>query len=85
VRVCVQDNGVGIEAEHLERIFQPFERLVNHAAAPGTGIGLAIVRKGVERMGGRVGVESRPGAGSCFWMDLPAAGAAKPLDSHVSI
>jgi signal transduction histidine kinase len=74
VRVCVQDNGVGIGAEHRERIFQPFEKLVNHSAATGTGIGLAIVRKGVERMGGRVGVESNPGEGSCFWLELLRAG-----------
>jgi signal transduction histidine kinase len=70
----VRDNGVGIEPEHLERIFQPFEKLVDHSAASGTGIGLAIVRKGAERMGGCVGVESSPGAGSCFWVELLAAG-----------
>jgi PAS domain S-box-containing protein len=72
VRVCVQDNGIGMKPEHLKKLFQPFTRLVNGVDYPGTGIGLAIVRKGVERMGGRVGVQSEPGKGSCFWIELPA-------------
>ncbi len=71
VRVCVQDNGIGIKPEYIDKLFQPFVRLVNGAAYPGTGIGLAIVRKGTERMGGRAGVESAPGKGSCFWVELP--------------
>ena len=74
VRVYMQDHGIGIEPEHLERIFQPFEKLAGRAAATGTGIGLAIVRKAVERMGGRVGVDSFPGHGSCFWIELPKSG-----------
>ncbi len=73
VRVCVSDNGIGMKVEHLKKLFQPFTRLVNGTEYPGTGIGLAIVRKGVERMGGRVGVDSEPGKGSCFWLELPAA------------
>jgi len=73
VRLCVQDNGIGMKPEHLKKLFQPFTRLVNGADYPGTGIGLAIVRKGVERMGGRAGVDSQPGKGSCFWIELPAA------------
>ena len=72
VRLCIQDNGVGIAAEHIDRIFQPFEKLISGQSDPGTGMGLAIVRKGAERMGGRVGVESAPGKGSCFWIELPA-------------
>ncbi len=74
VRVSVQDNGIGIPAEYQEKIFQAFERLHDTGTYPGTGIGLAIVRKAAERMGGRVGVDSNPGAGSRFWMELPAAG-----------
>lgn len=71
VRLWVEDNGIGIALEHQERIFRVFERLHGIDAYPGTGIGLAIVRKGVERLGGRVGVESQPGKGSSFWVDLP--------------
>jgi PAS domain S-box-containing protein len=72
VRVCVRDNGIGMKPEHIKKLFQPFTRLVNGVDYPGTGIGLAIVRKGVERMGGRVGVQSELGKGSCFWIELPA-------------
>ncbi len=73
VRLWVEDNGIGIPEEHLERIFRPFERLHGIEAYPGTGIGLAIVQRGVERMGGRIGVESEPGRGSRFWIELPSA------------
>jgi CHASE1-domain containing sensor protein/nitrogen-specific signal transduction histidine kinase len=73
VRLWIEDNGIGIAPEYHERIFRMFERLHSADAYPGTGIGLAIVRKGVERMGGRVGVESASGGGSRFWLELPAA------------
>lgn len=73
VRLWIADNGIGIAPEYHERIFRMFERLHATGSYPGTGIGLAIVRKGVERMGGRAGVESAPGGGSRFWVDLPAA------------
>jgi signal transduction histidine kinase len=77
VRVWVEDNGIGIAPEHQARIFRVFERLHSTDDYPGTGIGLAIVRKAVERMGGQVGVESRLGHGSRFWVELqPAAGEA---------
>jgi PAS domain S-box-containing protein len=70
VRTCVKDNGIGIPPEHRDRIFRPFERLHGIEAYKGTGIGLAIVAKAVERMGGRFGVESQEGKGSLFWIDL---------------
>jgi PAS domain S-box-containing protein len=72
VRLWVEDNGLGIPPDQRERIFRVFERL-HGASFPGTGIGLSIVRKGVERMGGTVGLESEPGKGSRFWIELPMA------------
>ena len=73
VRVWVEDNGIGIAAEHQGRIFGLFERLHSGPNYSGTGVGLAIVRKGAERMGGRVGVDSKVGKGSRFWVELTAA------------
>ncbi|MEX0834028.1 MAG: PAS domain S-box protein [Actinomycetota bacterium] len=74
VTLRVKDNGIGIAPEHQERIFGMLERLHGVDTYEGTGIGLAIVRRGAERMGGRVGVESRAGKGSTFWVELPVAG-----------
>lgn len=70
VRIWVEDHGIGIDPRYQGRIFQPFERLHSQDELPGTGIGLAIVRRGVEKLGGRVGVESTPGQGSRFWVEL---------------
>jgi PAS domain S-box-containing protein len=72
VRLQVEDNGIGIAPEHHQRIFQLFERLHAMDAYPGTGVGLAIVRKAVERMNGRFGLDSALGRGSLFWVDVPA-------------
>jgi PAS domain S-box-containing protein len=74
IRLRIQDNGIGIEPEYQERIFRVFERLHSIQKYGGSGIGLSIVRKGVERMGGRVALESTPGEGSTFTVVLPAAG-----------
>jgi signal transduction histidine kinase len=71
-RIWVVDNGIGIPTAQHERVFRVFERLHGTRYA-GTGIGLSIVRKGIERMGGRVGVESEPGNGSRFWIELRRA------------
>jgi signal transduction histidine kinase len=72
VRVWIEDNGIGISPAQQARIFQVFERLHNTTSPyQGTGIGLAIVRKAMERMNGRVGVESKSGAGSRFWIEFP--------------
>ncbi len=73
VRVSVEDEGVGIPKDQLERVFRAFERGTLTQSRPGTGIGLAVVRRGVERMGGRAGVDSTPGKGSHFWIELTAA------------
>lgn len=70
IRIHVSDNGVGIAPEHHEKIFGIFERLADRSV-PGTGIGLAIVKKAAERMGGRLGLASQPGKGSTFWIELP--------------
>ncbi|MEG4055944.1 MULTISPECIES: CHASE3 domain-containing protein [unclassified Microcoleus] len=70
IRLWVEDNGIGIAQEHQKRIFRVFERLHGIESYPGTGIGLAIVKKGVDRMGGQVGVESQVGQGSRFWIQL---------------
>jgi signal transduction histidine kinase len=74
-RILVQDNGIGIPAQFHHKIFRVFERLHGQDQYPGTGIGLAVVRKGVERLGGKVGLISDPGQGACFWIELTTAPA----------
>lgn len=73
VRLTIQDNGIGIAPDYHERIFEIFERLHDVNTYPGTGVGLAVVRKGIERMGGKLGLESSPGVGSRFWFELKSA------------
>jgi len=70
VRISIKDNGIGIAGEHHHRIFQIFGRIHPDKLFPGTGIGLAVVKKAVERMGGETGFESAPGIGSTFWFTL---------------
>jgi signal transduction histidine kinase len=71
VRLFIQDKGIGIPKEAISKIFGVFQRLHPIDQYPGTGIGLAIVQKGVERMGGKVGVESELSKGSTFWIEMP--------------
>ena len=80
VRVQVDDNGIGVDPKHRPKLFGVFERLHPAEAYPGTGIGLAIVRRVIDRMGGKVGMESADGPGSRFWFELPSA----PLSSDES-
>ena len=68
----VRDNGIGLEPKYAEQIFEPFKRLHGMNKYPGSGIGLAICRKTLERLGGKIWVESEPGQGAHFKFTLPA-------------
>jgi len=73
VIINIEDEGIGIPQADLSRIFRAFERLHGAETYAGTGIGLAIVQRAVERMGGHVGASSAPDSGSRFWVELPNA------------
>jgi PAS domain S-box-containing protein len=74
LRIEVEDTGVGIAESDRNRVFEPFERLHQKAGVEGVGIGLALSRQLIELMGGSIGVETRDGGGSRFWVELPKAG-----------
>lgn len=82
VRLHVTDRGIGISAAELAQIFKPFHRGRNSSAYAGTGMGLAIARRAIERQGGLLGVTSELGQGSDFWIELPAVDHSQ--SSHVS-
>lgn len=77
VHIDVQDNGIGIDKEYHEQIFVMFKRLHSRTSYPGTGIGLAICKKIVQRHSGEIGIASKPGEGSTFWFTLPGRGYAE--------
>ena len=81
--IRVQDNGVGFAPEKAEQIFQPFKRL-HGEAYPGSGIGLAACKRIVERFGGRIGADSKPGQGASFWFTIPAEETLDRLGSEES-
>lgn len=68
--IWVKDNGIGFDMKYHDRIFEIFQRLQRIEEYPGTGIGLAIVRKAIERMGGKVWAESTPGSGATFYLEV---------------
>lgn len=73
IRISVQDQGIGIAPEYHQKIFEIFERVPTAGNQGGTGIGLAIVAKCIERLAGTLGLESKPDEGSTFWFELPVA------------
>ena len=80
--IFVKDNGIGFDPEFAERIFIPFERLHGRSEYEGTGMGLAICRKIVERHGGTIRAESEPEKGATFIVRLPLKQEGKPLSSQ---
>jgi signal transduction histidine kinase len=80
VRIGVTDSGPGIPLDSIADVFQPFHRLERdgQANAEGTGLGLALSARLMDEMNGRIGVESTPGTGSCFWVEFPRDNVPSP-------
>ncbi|WP_228892523.1 PAS domain S-box protein [Pseudoduganella aquatica] len=85
IRVSVQDTGPGLKPEQLDALFQPFNRLGQEGGTEeGSGIGLVVTKRLVELMGGAIGVQSTPGAGSMFWVELPATAAPESARAAIA-
>jgi signal transduction histidine kinase len=82
LRISVSDTGPGLEPEQMQHIFQPFHRLGRDEDEEGSGLGLALTRRVVEAMDGAIGVESQPGQGSTFWVELPLASETTQQEHH---
>ena len=80
VRIGVTDSGPGISSESIAEVFQPFHQLERdgQASSEGTGLGLALSARLMGEMNGKIGVESTPGTGSCFWVELPRTVVSSP-------
>ena len=83
IRLWIEDNGVGVPQAFSERIFEPFETLSSGQSASGTGIGLAIAKQGIQRMGGKIGFQSNPLGGSRFWIELPKASVSQNVPARL--
>jgi signal transduction histidine kinase len=82
LRISVSDTGPGLEPEQVQHIFQPFNRLGRDEGEEGSGLGLALTRRVVEAMQGAIGVDSEPGRGSTFWVELPLVPATTQQVQH---